>query len=331
MNEIIKLENTQLFNGNLRDVGWHLVLTAIIVLHIFFTVSAQNNPQPLYKIPENAIVIENGSESDVFDTAGKSVYVKGTITKGVMSFGGDVIVEGRVEGDVATIGGSVYQRSGSFIGGDIIVLGGKYHHDKGTDFRNPEKATVMYTGFQEELRGIMQNPVTLLSPSATPSYFALRIVAILFWFLVSLVLTTIAPGAVSRSVSRLRLSGLRIATIGALTLIIVSLIVFGGLNFLPTPFSAVIGLMILFLSALAYTFGRVAVQAATGNSLLKQFAPNYTSSESVALLLGTLVWTLALSLPYLWIISFLALIIMSLGLILTARSPISWRTKNSEN
>ncbi len=303
-------------------VAWHSIFVILLVFQIFHLVAAQDNPKPKYTVPENAIIVDGTNESDVFDTAGKSIYVKGTVTKGVMSFGGDVIVEGRVEGDVATIGGSVYQRSDSFIGGDIIVLGGKYHRDKGTGFRDPEKTTVMYTGFQEELRGIMQNPVTLLSPSATPSYFALRIVAILFWFLVSLGLTTIAPGAVSRAVTRLHLSGLWISAIGALALLIGSVILFAGLNLLPTAFGAVAGLMALFLFGLAYTFGRVVVQAATGNLILKRFSADKKHPESLVLLLGTLAWTLALSLPYIWIIAFISMIIMSLGLVLTARSPI---------
>ena len=46
-----------------------------------------------------------------------------------MSLGGDVIVEGVVEGDVATIGGSVIQKAGSRIGGDVIVLGGTYRSE----------------------------------------------------------------------------------------------------------------------------------------------------------------------------------------------------------
>ena len=40
-----------------------------------------------------------------------------------------MIVEGRVEGDAAAIGGSVFQREGSYIGGDVIVVGGKYAPD----------------------------------------------------------------------------------------------------------------------------------------------------------------------------------------------------------
>jgi len=40
---------------------------------------------------------------------GQSIRITGTVKEGAMAFGGDVIVEGAVEGDVAAIGGSVIQ------------------------------------------------------------------------------------------------------------------------------------------------------------------------------------------------------------------------------
>jgi cytoskeletal protein CcmA (bactofilin family) len=53
---------------------------------------------------------------------GKTVIVK-TRAKGVLAIGGDVIVEGSVSGDVAAVGGSVIQRDGAYIGGDVFAVG----------------------------------------------------------------------------------------------------------------------------------------------------------------------------------------------------------------
>ncbi len=70
----------------------------------------------------DARVIEGVSNTTVFGL-GQSIRITGTVKEGAIAFGGDVIVEGSVNGDVAAIGGSVIQREGSRIGGDVIVLG----------------------------------------------------------------------------------------------------------------------------------------------------------------------------------------------------------------
>src|SRR5215510_12824252 len=59
-----------------------------------------------------ARVIEGVSNTTVFGM-GQSIRITGTVKEGAIAFGGDVIVEGAVDGDVAAIGGSVIQRPGS--------------------------------------------------------------------------------------------------------------------------------------------------------------------------------------------------------------------------
>ena len=102
-----------------------------------------------------------------------------------MSLGGDVIVEGVVEGDVATIGGSVIQSAGARIGGDVIVLGGSYRVEDTPANRNPAAMTMMYAGYQQELRHDEKSDRYLQSQmdaNLSGNAFA----RVLFWFLVSL-------------------------------------------------------------------------------------------------------------------------------------------------
>lgn len=273
----------------------------------------------------NAIVVTETSESDVFGF-GKSVIVRGAVKKGVMAFGGDVIVEGRVEGDVATIGGSVYQRPNSYIGGDVVIVGGAYNHGKQAPGRQPDSQTVMYAGYEQELREAMQNPASLAAPDFSAWYFIGRILAILFWFVVSLVLTTISPGAVSRAITRLSLSRLKIGIVGASAMLISTLIIGFGLGLLPTPIGILASAMMTILLFLAYVFGRVVVQAATGKYIYKRLLGERKRSEATALLLGTCFWVFILSLPYLWAFAFVGLFVISLGTVLTARNSLDRRS-----
>jgi hypothetical protein len=272
---------------------------------------------------EKVVLIEGTNNTTVFGV-GNSVRVTGTVKQGAMSFGGDVIVEGVVEGDVATIGGSVIQKPGSRIGGDVIVLGGTYHADDTPPNRNPGAKTMMYAGYQQELRDIMRNPTGLFSPRWTPSYFGTRLLVVLFWFLVSLGFTAAMPGTISRGVARLQLTSLRVAAIGLIGVVVLFVGVLLCLWIMPEPVRVLVGLLALALWLVASLFGRVILYAATGRWLQRNFVPFGKNSEAVALLLGTSLWVLLTSLPYVWPFMATFILIISFGLALTARYRVNW-------
>src|SRR5215213_8153469 len=64
---------------------------------------AQSAPTPAPSAADE-VVVDGSYASDVFGL-GRTVRVRGEVKNGALSFGGDVIVEGRVEGDVAAFGG----------------------------------------------------------------------------------------------------------------------------------------------------------------------------------------------------------------------------------
>lgn len=300
---------------------WRAVFALFAIILIVFTASAEESVKTL---PDSTppLVVESVKEYDVFGW-GQSVVVRGTIKQGVMAFGGDVVVEGVVEGDVATIGGSVIQRDGAQIGGDVIVIGGSYH--RGAGGRNPASTTVMFTGYEPELRNIMRDPASLLAPQWSVAYLGSRVLAVLFWFIASLVLTAVTPGAVSRAVMRLQLTNVRVAIIGFVGSIVMTFGVIAGLSVLPTMIAALVGLAALILLLLAYLFGRVAIQAATGQWLQRKIFKEKYRSESIALLTGTIFWAALLSLPYVWPFIGAGLLVASLGLALTARYRLGWK------
>ena len=273
---------------------------------------------------KSALVIDGTTDSTVFGM-GRSLRITGTVKQGAIAFGGDVFVEGTVEGDVATVGGSVIQREGSRIGGDVIVIGGTYHHGKTPPGRDPQKATIMYAGYEDQLRKTMRQPTTLLSPQLSPVFLGLRLLAVLFWFVVSLAITAAMPSTVSRAMARLQLTRWRVAIIGLLGAIIIAAGVPFCLWLLPTPISVLVGIMALLLLVVATLFGRVVIFAATGRWLQRRLFAKRAQSESIALLLGVSFWMLLSSLPYIWPVVVGGLMIVSLGLALTARYHIAWK------
>ncbi|HEY0657589.1 MAG TPA: hypothetical protein VGD05_03900, partial [Pyrinomonadaceae bacterium] len=207
----------------------------------------------------------------------------------------------------------------------VIIFGGNYRPESVNPLRNEGKQTIMYAGYEEELRGLSQNPTQIFSPEVSFAFLAQRVLSVLFWFVITLALTTLAPGAVSRAIARFQLSTLKIFAIGFFAFLVTTITIIGSLSLLPNYLSAIFGLMAFVLLMLAYVFGRVAMQVSVGKILQKQFVAEKNRSETLAIFIGVFVWTLLLSIPYVWTFALLALFAAGIGLVLTGRSINVWQ------
>ena len=301
---------------DLRNLLYAIVLVLTGAVISFAQISASS--------PANTFTVDDAPDQEIV-CYGKTVIVK-TRAKGVLAIGGDVIVEGEVTGDVGAIGGSVIQKDGAYIGGDVLIIGGEYKPETVNPLREEGKKTVMYAGYEEELRNMTQHPTSLFSPSLSVSFLAQRILSVLFWFVISLGLATIAPGAVSRAVARFQLSTLKVIAIGGAAFLATTIGVIGSLRVLPSHLGVLVGLMAFVLMLLAYVFGRVALNVTAGKLLQKYLLSEGRRSETLAIFIGVVAWTLLLSIPYVWTLALFILFAAGLGLVLTARSGRNWQT-----
>ncbi len=290
-----------------------LLLSAVALASASFTTSTDNEDLQVNDSPEMSVI-----------AVAKTVVVKQS-AKDVFVFGGDVVIEGNVSGDVGVIGGTISQKEGAFIGGDVIVIGGAYKPDSQQPLRTAGKETIVFGILEDELRELGRNPESILSPSLTPTFFAQRVLSALFWFVVTLGFITIAPGAVSRAIARTKLTPTKIAAVGLAGLIASLLLVTTVSTALPEYLSVIVWLMVVGLLMLAYLFGRVTLQLSVGKYIQKHLLPGYKSNETIAILIGVIVWTILLSLPYLWIFGVLTVFAAGTGLVITARNNTSVR------
>ncbi|MCM3900703.1 MAG: polymer-forming cytoskeletal protein [Pyrinomonadaceae bacterium] len=300
----------------------------LLLLSMFVVINAQvaaSSPA------EDPYLVEGVSDTMAYGL-GRSIKITGTVKNGAIALGGDVIIQGTVEGDVAAIGGSVIQLEGSRIGGDVIVIGGAYKPDSQAPNRSSSSKPIVYAGYEQELRHMMRNPTEMVAPQWSAKYVGFRILAVLFWFVVSLAITAAMPETISQGVTRLQLTNVRVALIGFFGAAIVGAGGLFGLHYLPTPLSALVGLIAFFFVLLVWLFGRVVTAAATGRWLQRKFLPIGRNSESVALLLGTTFWIALSSVPYIWPFVFAVMVVIGIGLALTARYRIGWsRSQPSYN
>ncbi len=210
-----------------------LILATVVAAQPVLT---QNSP--------NTITIEDAPEQEII-TLSKNVIVKKS-ARGVLVFGGDVFVEGNISGDVAAIGGSVIQKKNGKISGDVIVIGGTYVYEDTQPLRVSGRETLVYAGYEEELRALAKDPYLLVAPALSWSFLIQRIFSLLFWFLVGLLVTFVSPGAVSRAVVRCRLAPLSIVAIGAAGLVLLTVGVIASVGIFPGFISGILGLMAFF-------------------------------------------------------------------------------------
>lgn len=306
---------------SLKKVDFHRLFAMFLWLLLLVGVASAQNANE-----KDSLVISSANEGPVVGI-GKTVSITSTgRAQEAVSLGGDVIVEGVVDGDVAAIGGSVIQKAGARIGGDVMVIGGSYRSEEPHPNRNPQSKTMMYAGYEPELRNMLRNPTDLFSPRWTSTYLGTRLLVVLFWFLVSLGFTAAMPGTISRGVARLQLTSLRVAAIGLVGLVVLLGAVPLGLYVMPQPIQVMVGLLALLFLIVAGVFGRVILYAATGRFLQRKYLPIAKNSEAVALLVGTAFWVLLTSLPYVWPFIAAFTMIISFGLALTARYRVGWNS-----
>ena len=269
------------------------------------------------------MTIQDAPDMEVY-AFGKSVVVKRR-AKGVLAIGGDIIVEGSVSGDVATIGGSITQADGAYIGGDVIAFGGAYKPQSQSPLREAGKETVMFGMFEEQLRDLGQNPSEIFSPSVSWSFLAQRVLS------ARLLVHRLARSDDARTRRGQQVDGSSSAFDvkggGHRNAVVPTDAggVVGIAEVLPNYLSVSIGLMAFVLLMLAFVFGRVAMQLSVGKMIQRRFLPEGNRSETITILLGVAFWTTILSIPYLWTFGVIALFVVGLGLVLTAKTPASWR------
>lgn len=301
---------------NFRAIGLLLLLIAAAP-------AAYASPEISTSDDDKTVIVHDAPEQEIY-VFGRSVEIKKK-AKGVLAVGGDVTVEGDVEGDVAAIGGNIYLKEGGRIGGDVMVFGGEYRPSGPTALREPGKQTLVVGVFEDQIRDLVQHPSQLLVPSLTWSFFAQRVLLSLFWFVISLIFTTVAPGAVGRAVARVSLTALKVTALGSVAFVLTMITIVGSVSVLPDYLSVTFGLMGMALLLFGYVFGRVTLQLSFGKLLQRKLFSELNRSETIATLIGVLVWTTLLSLPYVWVIALFAVFAVGIGLILTARPPAAWQ------
>ncbi len=263
-------------------------------------------------LPQSASGFENfGLKEDIYVgkgevqksivTFGGNVTVDGRVQENILAFGGTITVSGEVGDSVVGFGSVIILRSTAVVKGDVVSLGGELTKEPGCVI---QKDTVYFKG-GEVVSKLFRGG--LLSFPLIPLILILKLIAFFIWALLAIVLAALFPRQLALASSEIRTSFWPVLGTGALALIL-----FAGLVIVAALLCLLlIGIPILmFLIAVGLAikiFGEVVLFYFFGESLGRAFG-NRSPAPLAAVILGLIVVSFIKVVP---ILGFLASFFLS--------------------
>lgn len=266
---------------------------------------------------EPVIVRADETVSDIV-VRGRPLHVVGQVNGSLLVLGSDAIIEGQVHGDATVIGGSIKQRNGGYIGGDVVVVGGDYIQTPEAKPLNPQAQKIVIREYGDYLRETFQRPWRrLFLPQLSPLYVGQRILGLLFYFLIALLLLAIMPTQLNRAIHALKHRASQIGVIGLLSTMLFVVGLFLLVRTLPIEVAASLTLFASLLLLGVYFFGSLATHLLVGRWVQQRFRHGRDRSNINALLYGMAAFAVIFSLPIIGMLTTLGLAIISFGLVST--------------
>jgi len=196
---------------------------------------------------------------------GGDVTVEGTVEQSIVVFGGSLVLSGEVGDSVVGFGCNITLKSTAVIQGDIASIGGILNKEPGCVIKGD---TVYFKG-GEAISKLFKG--SIFSFPLMPIILIIKLIGFFVWLLIGLLMAALFPRQLSLASSQVRSAFWPVVGTG-----IVALILFGGLVVVFALLSIVlIGIpFLLMLGALGLAikiFGQVALFTFFGESLGKSF------------------------------------------------------------
>jgi hypothetical protein len=232
---------------------------------------------------------------------GGNLDVQGHVQGSAQAIGGNVTISGEVDGDVTAVGGDITVQSGALTRGKLDSVGGRVIIAPGATAQTPEPSV------EQQWYGGHNTPTAfhMLAPQASSFWLGL-----LFWESAAIGLSAFLPEAVGHVrytiARRFLLSGFSGALIGVVGVVV------GAALFL-TCIGIPVTLVIALAMWLAWVIGTVAFGSWLGASLLRGVRRNHDPSLLLSTLLGILILCLLKSAPVVGTVVSLLVGVVALG------------------
>jgi hypothetical protein len=278
-----------------------IALTFILLFLIFGFLPL--NSQQCFTVTQDIYVAEDEEQDNVISFGG-NVVIEGKVRESVVTFGGEVTISGEVGELVLGFGSNITLKSSAVIGRDVISLGGTLEKEPGCLIQGD---TVYFKGF-EDLTDFLGEGFT---GALIPMIIFFKLVSVFITFLLALLITALFPRQITLASSQIRNSFWPVVGTGLLSIIAyVGLIIFATLlSFVLIGIPILIALIII--GIVIKLFGRVVLFYFFGDSLIRAFGKGKASVFG-GMILGFI------------LVSFISFIPIFGGLLTLCLSIIGW-------
>lgn len=271
------------------------------------------------------IVVREDEVQESITTFGGNVLIEGKV-ESVIAFGGTVIVRGKVT-DLVGIGSNITLKSTAFIKGDVFSLGGVLDKEPGSIVKGD---TIHFKTSEDISKFLKEAFKNIFSVSLIPFILVMKLIVFFIWFLLSLVIAALFARQISFASSQIRTSFGSVFGIGLLSIIIyVGVVIFSALlSFI------LIGIPLLFFfiifGLVIQIFGRVVLFYFLGESFLKAFGKDKVS-PLVFVIIGLVIATVIRFIPVIGFLFSFCLSIIGWGVVIMTKfgTTENWFKKRS--
>ena len=250
-------------------------------------------------------VAKGSSHPSSVVSMGGDIKIEGRIEKSIIMIGGHLRIDGEVKEDVICIAAKVELGNGASINGDFLVIGGALERDP----LSKVKGEFFY--FRFDLKKIESTLIPILSDARTITF--LKIIKIIFWFILALLVLLIVPQKVYRAEDLFEKNMLKCGLVGLVSMFafIFFLIFFIILSFL------IVGILLLFVLVFFYFIvlflGRTAMFFWIGNIISRSLKVKGLT-PAILILIGAVLYGLLKFLPYMGPFILVVMNIFELGI-----------------
>ncbi len=285
-----------------------IVLTFILLFLISGLLPLKS--QQHFTVTQDIFIAEDDEQDNVISFGGK-VVIEGKVRESVITFGSDVIISGEVGELVLGFGSNITLKPSATIKGDVVSLGGILEKEVGSIIKGD---TVYFKGVEDFSEFLGAG----FTGALIPMLIFFKLISVFITFLLALLVTALFPRQITAASSQVRKSFWPVVGTGVLSIIIyVGLIIFATLlSFVLIGIPILIALVII--GFIIKLFGRVILFYFFGESILHAFNKSKVSPFA-GVLLGFLLVSLVSFIPILGALITFCLSIIGWGVVIRTK------------
>jgi hypothetical protein len=261
------------------------------------------------------IVVEKDETQDNIISWGGDIRIEGRVTDSVINFGGTIIITGRVEKTVVGFGSDIMLKPTAKIQGDVLSLGGTLDKAPGAII---EGDTVYFSTSDEVSKFLKEGFVGVFGFSLLPILIIFKLITLVIWFILAIILVAIFPKQISFASNQIRTSFWPIFGTGILSIIIFTGLILFSVFLCFILIGIPILLALIAVGVVIKIFGRVVVFYFLGDWIFKAFGGKQASGL-LAVLLGLLLFGLLGFIPVIGSLFSFVLSIIGWGVVIRTK------------